>query len=232
MTSQRGGHLHLGCERSTGGELHRRRARRLPLQRRSATASSGPSAELSRPLRGRPERRLRRSSAETDSGGAVSAYYVHGLGLIERIDAYRRHAATTTSTTAEAPLRSPMSGSTSPTPTATTNLAAVKSIARDNGQPVRYLGDAGVGRRRRGLVFDRARYLAPALGRFLNKDPGSPSGDSKSQAFHAYVYGLNDPIGQLYRRRWGVLSLAITTHFPRGRRCGCGRKCSGVRRSE
>jgi RHS repeat-associated protein len=44
-----------------------------------------------------------------------------------------------------------------------------------------------------GLLYLRARHMAPALGRFLTMDPADPS-PSDPRSYHRYAYGGNNPV--------------------------------------
>ena len=60
--------------------------------------------------------------------------------------------------------------------------------------PFTYIGRHGVVDDGDGLAYVRARYYAPATGRFLTKDP-HPGNERNGQSLHRYIYALNNPIG-------------------------------------
>lgn len=109
---------------------------------------------------------------ETDANGTPQAYYIHGLGLICRLDAAQTNAAY---------YHYDYRGST----TAITNAAQVLTHkyvygafgemlkAEENGfaNSYRYVGKYGVQYEDSTLYFMRARYYNPKKGRFLGEDP-------------------------------------------------------------
>ena len=58
-----------------------------------------------------------------------------------------------------------------------------------------------------GLVFLRARYYDPAIGRFISKDPGHPTA-ARPQSLNQYSYAENNPVGlsTLFRNFGDVFS--------------------------
>jgi RHS repeat-associated protein len=130
--------------------------------------------------------------AETDTNGVVLAYYVHGLGLAQRI----------TPDGAVSTYHFDIRGST----VAMTDSAGVVTDGyaydsfgvlanedTDSPQSFRYLGRYGIMQDSSGLCFARARFFSPQLGRFLTKDPLTGR-DNDSQSFNRYVYALNNPL--------------------------------------
>jgi RHS repeat-associated protein len=129
---------------------------------------------------------------ETDSSSLPIAYYVYGLGLAEQITPSRE---TTT-------YHFNIQGSTVALTDSTgkvTDCYAFDSfgvLANSDGlskQPFRYLGRYGILDDRTGLLYARARYFDPRLGRFITQDPVTGH-DSDSQSLNRFVYALNNPL--------------------------------------
>ena len=126
--------------------------------------------------------------AETNASGAVSAYYIYGLGLISRItptgQAYYYHYDGSGNTLA-------MTDSSGKT----VNAYAYSVFGETIGQsetipnPFKYVGKFGVIDDRNGLLYMRARYYDPTVGRFVSKDPKGLAG-----GMNAYGYTQNNPI--------------------------------------
>ncbi len=135
---------------------------------------------------------LSRILAETDGAGTVTAYYLHGLGLVSRIAASGStswyHCDSRGSTVA-------LTGSNG----VVTDKYAYDTFGKLLGSegtttnPFRYLGRHAVVDDGDGLLQIRARYYAPEYGRFLSKDP-KPGQDGQTQSFNRYSYALNNPI--------------------------------------
>jgi RHS repeat-associated protein len=136
--------------------------------------------------------------AETDALGNVTAYYVYGLGLISKItptgQAYYYHSDGLGSTIAITD-----SSGNIMNKYAYDAYGKVVSQVEDPlvPNPFNYLGKYGVMDDGNGLLYMRARYYDPEVGRFINKDPiGFAGGDLN---LYAYV-GNNainfiDPLG-------------------------------------
>jgi RHS repeat-associated protein len=130
--------------------------------------------------------------AETDSSGNITSYYVYGMGLISKItpanQAYFYHFDGLGSTVA-------MSDSTG---------SIVNKYAYDEygnllnfqeaiPNPFRYVGQYGVMDEGNGLLYMRARYYDPDLGRFISKDPiGFRSGE-----LNLYAYLANNSVNYI-----------------------------------
>jgi RHS repeat-associated protein len=142
-----------------------------------------------------PNGLLSKVLAETDGAGNVAAYYVYGLGLISKVTAtgqtYFYHYDGLGSTTA-------MTDSTGSTVNtyAYDAFGNVLSSVEATANPFQYAGAYGVMNEGNGLLYMRARYYDPEIGRFLTQDPiGVPGGVN----LYAYVgsnpVNLVDPTG-------------------------------------
>ena len=109
---------------------------------------------------------------ETDINGAASSLYVHGLGLVCRLDI---------GSNTYSYYHSDMRGSTTAITDASGNTITHKYIYNPDGelfqntetfsQPFKYVGKYGVMSDAPNLTFMRARYYNPKTGRFLSEDP-------------------------------------------------------------
>lgn len=130
--------------------------------------------------------------AETDGSGAITAYYVHGLGLISKVlpggmaSTYHYDSR----------------GSTIALTDAGQNVTdayaydTFGSVANGNGMTpnsYRYVGKFGLVDEGNGLIYVRARYYLPELGRFISKDPLTAK-DGDSQSLNRYIYALNNSL--------------------------------------
>jgi RHS repeat-associated protein len=129
--------------------------------------------------------------AEIDGSGTITAYYVYGHGLLSKItpsgQAYYYHYDGLGSTIAITDL----SG-------AIKNKYAYDTYGKVLNQvedpqvpnPFKYIGEYGVMDDGNGLLYMRARYYDPEVGRFINKDPiGFGGGD-----LNLYAYAGNNPV--------------------------------------
>ncbi|MCD4710221.1 MAG: hypothetical protein K8R52_05195, partial [Bacteroidales bacterium] len=137
--------------------------------------------------------RLANVIAETDSSGNVTAYYVHGLGLIGKIlpDAagtahyyhYDRRGNTVALTDGTGNVTDQYSYDPDPF-----GFAMVRQGSTEN--PFTFVGRYGVMDEGDDIFYMRARYYDAAAGRFLNEDPiGFAGGD-----MNLYGYVGGDPI--------------------------------------
>jgi len=138
------------------------------------------------------EKRYVGGLAETDASGNITAYYVHGLGLISKLtpnnQAYYYHYDGIGSTVAI----TDASGNV-------VNKYTYDSFGKVLDQmeaisnPFKYVGKFGVMDEGNGLLYMRARYYDPEVGRFISKDPiGFAGGD-----LNLYAYVQNNPINFL-----------------------------------
>ena len=127
--------------------------------------------------------------AETDASGNITAYYVYGMGLISKItpanESYFYHFDGLGSTVAI----TDSSGNV-------VNKYAYDEHGKVLNQeeaipnPFKYVGRYGVMDEGNGLLYMRARYYDPEIGRFISKDPiGFAGGD-----LNLYAYVGNNPV--------------------------------------
>jgi RHS repeat-associated protein len=132
---------------------------------------------------------------ENDTNNAPVAYYVYGLGLAQTISAGGTVAT----------YQFDIQGSTVALTDSSGRLA--DSYAYDSfgdlansdemfPQPFHYLGRYGVVDDANGLLYARARYFCPKLGRFLSKDTFIGN-DRDSQSLNRYIYALNSPLSKV-----------------------------------
>ncbi len=131
-------------------------------------------------------------AAEYDSGGGLTARYIQGFGLVARVDATSQAAYYSFDATGHTRQLTGPSG------------AVVNTYDYDPfGNPLqtsetipnlfRYVGRFGVTTEGNGLIFMRARYYDPRLGRFTTADPiGFSGGDS-----NLYSYVGNNPVNHI-----------------------------------
>lgn len=124
--------------------------------------------------------------AETDAAGKVQSNYIHGLGLISRIDSagqrFTYHFDQLGNTVAVT------DDSNSVTESYTYDeFGSVLTSSGTAANPFRYVGKFGVMDEGNGLLHMRARYYDTDSGRFLSRDPlGFDGGDLN---LYAYVGG-------------------------------------------
>ena len=136
---------------------------------------------------------------ETDGSGNITSYYVYGQGLVFKVTPTNGHFY----------YQFDPNGSTISMITALdfsvnryaydpfgkiTNKAEVfPNTGTTVPNPFRFGGRFGLLDDDNGLVYVRARYYSPELGRFLTKDP--LTGDLKNgQSLNRYVYALDNPV--------------------------------------
>ena len=129
---------------------------------------------------------------ETDTGGSVIAYYIHGPTLVARIDAVG-----------------------TPRYYHTNDLGSVVALTDPNGNvvdryayepyglpfghegttpnPFTFVGGLGVMAEDDNLYFMRARFYDPDTGRFLGKDPVEGAFTNPLE-LNRYAYGLDNPV--------------------------------------
>jgi RHS repeat-associated protein len=137
---------------------------------------------------------------ETDGSGNITSYYVYGQGLVYKVTPTNGHFY----------YQFDPNGSTISMITALdfsvnryaydpfgkiTNKAEVfPNTGTTVPNPFRFGGRFGLMDDDNGLVYVRARYYAPELGRFLTKDP--LTGDLKNgQSLNRFIYAWGNPVG-------------------------------------
>lgn len=158
---------------------------------------------------------------ETDANGSPTVYYVYGLGLAQAISAggtITYHFNIQGSTVALTDAGGNLTDSY-----AYDSFGVLANCDGYSPQPFRYLGRYGIIDDRTGLLYARARYWSPQLGRFFTKDLLTGK-DSDGQSLNRYVYALNNPtrlrditglsvsegITPLKSSRWAVLEICTT----------------------
>jgi RHS repeat-associated protein len=129
---------------------------------------------------------------ETDGSGADSAYYVYGQGLAYKVLPNGTHFY----------YHYDMTGST----VAMTDdgLAVRNAYAYDpfgrvtesfeaTPNPFKFVGQYGVMDEGNGLLFMRARFYMPEIGRFINQDP-APGEGLDTQDLNLFAYTKNNPV--------------------------------------
>jgi RHS repeat-associated protein len=123
---------------------------------------------------------------EYSGGGALVARYVHGLGLVSRVDAVGNPAYYAFDAIGNTRQMSNMAGAVvnayDYTPFGTV-IQQVETIPN----PFRYVGQLGVMGGENSLQFMRARFYDPDLGRFISADP------LRIPSYNAYSYAYNEP---------------------------------------
>ena len=129
---------------------------------------------------------------EADTNNIPIAFYIYGAGLAERITPGGKlstyHFNLQGSTVALTD-----SGGNVTDSYAFDSFGVLANAEGDSPQPFRYLGQYGIINDSTGLLYARARYFSPQLGRFITKDPITGR-DSDAQSLNRYVYALNSPL--------------------------------------
>ena len=135
---------------------------------------------------------LSRVLAETNTAGTISAWYVYGLGLVERVAADGSvrfyHHDSRGSTVALSDSAGNLTDRYAYDP-----FGQVANAAGATPNPFKYVGRFGLFDEANGLIYIRARYYNPGQGRFLSKDP-KPGNETDTQSLHRFVYAMNNPI--------------------------------------
>jgi len=130
--------------------------------------------------------------AETDASGKVTAYYIHGRGLVSRLAANGTplyyHFDVRGSTVALSNEAGQITDRYAYEPFG--KLAASQG---NTANPFKYVGKFGVVDEGNGISYIRARYYSPELGRFITKDPLTGT-DGDSQSLNRYIYAINNPV--------------------------------------
>lgn len=129
---------------------------------------------------------------ETDTNNSPIAYYIYGLGLAQRITAdgtiATYHFNIQGSTVALTD-----SGGNITDAYAYDSFGVLANYDGVSPQPFRYLGKYGILDDGTGLLYARARYWSPQLGRFFTKDIAAGK-DDNGQTLNRFVYVLNNPL--------------------------------------
>lgn len=129
---------------------------------------------------------------ENDANNSPVAYYVYGLGLAHRISSSGTFAAYHFNIQGSTVALTDSSGKVTDS-YAYDSFGVMGNSDGASPQPFRYLGQYGIVDDSTGLLYARARYFSPQLGRFLSKDPITGN-DSDCQSLNRYIYALNRPI--------------------------------------
>lgn len=130
--------------------------------------------------------------AEVGTNGSPISYYVYGLGLAQRISA-NGAVATYHFDIQSSTIAITDSGGNVTDSYAYDSFGVLANSDGGSAQPFHYLGRYGIMDDGNSLLYARARYFSPQLGRFLTKDPVTGK-DSDSQSLNRYVYALNNPV--------------------------------------
>ncbi len=130
--------------------------------------------------------------AETDANGNITAYYVYGNGLISKItpanESYFYHFDGLGSTIAITD-----SSGNVVNRYAYDEHGKVLNQEEAISNPFKYVGRFGVMDEGNGLLYMRARFYDPEVGRFISKDPiGFAGGD-----LNLYAYVFNNPVNEI-----------------------------------
>ena len=138
-----------------------------------------------------PNRTLPSIFCETDTSGNITSYYVYGLGLISKIEGnnayfyqYDGLGSTIAITDKNGNIKNKYSYDDFG------NIATNSTETISN--PFKYVGKFGIITDTPDLLYMRARYYIPSLGRFISKDPiGFIDG------LNLYTYTGNNPINSI-----------------------------------
>lgn len=130
--------------------------------------------------------------SETDANGAITAYYVYGIGLAYKISPtgthYYYHFDPIGSTIALTDDAKNIVNSYAYDP-----FGKVTNRTEVTANPFQFVGQFGVAQEADGLLFMRARYYLSNNGRFLTQD-SIESSENSTQDLSLYVYAGNRPI--------------------------------------
>jgi RHS repeat-associated protein len=132
---------------------------------------------------------------ETDGNGAITNYYVYGIGLAYKVapngNHYYYHFDPSGSTIAITDDSVAIINAYFYDP-----FGKVTNSFENTSNPFKFVGQYGVMEDKNGLLYMRARYYAPELGRFLNKDT-MPVSPSRSQSLNLFAYANNNPANEI-----------------------------------
>jgi RHS repeat-associated protein len=144
-------------------------------------------------------RELSQVLCETDGSGAIMSYYIYGQGLVYKVlpsGAYYYYQFDYNGSTIS--LKSDAGSYTNrysydPYGKVANSAEATPGTNNLVPNPFKFGGRYGLMDDGNGLVYARARYYSPELGRFLTKDP--LTGDLKNGlSLNRYIYALDNPI--------------------------------------
>jgi RHS repeat-associated protein len=127
--------------------------------------------------------------------GPVSAYYIYGLGLLYRIapDGQRLYYQFNPTGSTVAMVNE---GGEMVNRYAYDAWGNTSAVVEDVPNPFRFMGSFGVMQEGQDLLFVRARYYAPMLGRFVSRDPVRGS-LADTQRPNPYSYANGNPAGNI-----------------------------------
>jgi RHS repeat-associated protein len=129
--------------------------------------------------------------AETDTSGNITAYYVYGMGLIEKItpdeQSYTYHYDGTGSTIAMTD-----SNGNIVNEYAYDEFGNIVGNSETVSNPFKYVGQYGVMDDGNGLYYMRARYYDPQNGRFISEDPIGLGG-----GINQFAYASDNPVNRI-----------------------------------
>jgi RHS repeat-associated protein len=162
------------------------------------------------------EKRYVSGLVETDASGSITAYYVYGLGLISKItpsnEVYYYHYDGIGSTIG---ISDPLGNMV--------NKYAYDAFGKVLNQeevisnPFKYVGQFGVMDEENGLLYMRARYYDPEVGRFISKDPIGILG-----GLNLYGYVQNNPVNGIDPEGRAAFLYHFIDGFRAGRAMGMG----------
>lgn len=143
-----------------------------------------------------PNRNLPSVLAETGTSGNITVYYVYGLGLISKIigsNAYFYQYDGLGSTAALTDKTGAVKNKYAYDDFG--NLAA--NSAETISNPFKYVGKFGVMTDLPDLLYMRARYYGPSIGRFITKVALKMNARNFNQPLNQYLYTDNNPINRI-----------------------------------
>ncbi len=154
---------------------------------------------------------------EVDDSGAVTARYVHGLGLISRQDTAQEQAGAGEVSVYHFDSRGSTLALTDSVTGAITDVYAYSpfgGVQRDpmnaTPNPFTYNGRDGVVDDDNGLYYMQARYYAPELMRFVQKDPVYDGELALPQSLNRYAFVEGNPIEKIDPTgEFGVFSAVV-----------------------
>jgi RHS repeat-associated protein len=144
-------------------------------------------------------RELSQALCETDGGGGITSYYVYGQGLVYKVlpdGAHYYYQFDPNGSTISMVTYGGFSVNRyayDPYGKVTNSAEVFPNTNATFPNSFKFGGRFGLMDDGNGLVYVRARYYSPDLGRFLTKDP--LTGDLKDgQTLNRYIYALDNPI--------------------------------------